>query len=57
MSMDLTDMEFPRIFSEDVEKDLESTVSDFPDRCSEIFRMCRMDNLSNKEISKLLMVS
>jgi RNA polymerase sigma-70 factor, ECF subfamily len=57
MSMDLADAEFSRIFSEDIEKDLESAISDLPDQCREIFIMCRTDNLSYKEISDLLKVS
>ena len=57
MSMDMADAEFTRIFSEDVERDLESAISDLPDQCREIFRMCRSDNLSYKEISNLLKIS
>ena len=57
MSMDLADAEFSKMFSEDVERDLDSAISDLPDQCREIFRMCRMDNLSYKEISTRLKVS
>jgi RNA polymerase sigma-70 factor, ECF subfamily len=57
MSMDLADEEFSKMFSEDVEKDLESAIDDLPDQCREIFRMCRMDNLSYKEIASTLKVS
>jgi RNA polymerase sigma-70 factor, ECF subfamily len=57
LSMDVADSEFSRIYSEDVERDLETAISDLPDQCREIFRMCRSDNLSYKEISNLLQVS
>jgi RNA polymerase sigma-70 factor (ECF subfamily) len=57
MSMDMADAEFSRMFSEDVEKDLELAISDLPEQCREIFRMCRTDNLSYKDISSLLNVS
>jgi RNA polymerase sigma-70 factor (ECF subfamily) len=57
MSMELADMEFSKIFSEDAESDLEAAISSLPDQCREIFIMCREDNQSYKEISKLLNVS
>jgi RNA polymerase sigma-70 factor (ECF subfamily) len=57
MSMDLADAEFSRMFTEDAEKDLESAIRDLPDQCREIFTMCRIDNLSYKEISNKLNVS
>jgi RNA polymerase sigma-70 factor (ECF subfamily) len=57
MSMDLADAEFSMVFSEEVEKELESAISDLPDQCRQIFRMCRADNLSYKEISNKLNVS
>jgi RNA polymerase sigma-70 factor, ECF subfamily len=57
MSMDLADSEFSNMFSEDVERDLESAIDDLPDHCREIFRMCRVDNLSYKEIASKLKVS
>jgi RNA polymerase sigma-70 factor (ECF subfamily) len=57
MSMELTDTEFSKIFSGDVERDLESAISDLPDQCGQIFRMCRVDNLTYKEISNMLNVS
>lgn len=57
MSMNMADAEFSMVFSEEVERDLESAISDLPDQCREIFRMCRTDNLSYKEISNLLNVS
>lgn len=57
LSMDMADAEFSRIFSEEVDRGLESAISDLPDQCREIFRMCRMDNLSYKEIANLLNVS
>jgi RNA polymerase sigma factor (sigma-70 family) len=57
MSMELADMEFSKMFSEDVESGLEAAISSLPDQCREIFIMCREDNQSYKEISKLLNVS
>jgi RNA polymerase sigma-70 factor, ECF subfamily len=57
MSMDLADAEFTKIFSEEVETDLETAISDLPDQCREIFRLCRTDNLSYTEISTRLKVS
>ena len=57
MSMDLADSEFTRIFSEDAERELESAISELPDQCREIFRLCRIENLSYKEISNMLDVS
>jgi RNA polymerase sigma-70 factor (family 1) len=57
MSMDMADMEFSKVFSEKVESDLEEAINDLPDQCREIFRMCRNENLSYKEISHLLEVS
>ena len=57
MSMDLADGEFSKMFADDVERDLESAISDLPDQCRDIFRMCRNDNLSYKEIAKQLKVS
>lgn len=57
MSMDLADSEFTRLFSEDVERDFESAIGELPDQCREIFRLCRTDNLSYKEIAGMLKVS
>jgi RNA polymerase sigma-70 factor, ECF subfamily len=57
MSMEMADAEFSRMFTGDVERELESAINDLPDQCGEIFRMCRMDNLTYKEISNLLKVS
>jgi RNA polymerase sigma-70 factor, ECF subfamily len=57
MSMELADDEFARMYSEDVERDLESAINDLPDQCGEIFRLCRMNNLTYKEISSMLNVS
>ena len=45
------------MFSEDAESDLEAAISSLPDQCREIFIMCREENQSYKEISKLLNVS
>lgn len=57
MSMDLADAEFSQLFSEEIEKDLENAIRNLPDQCREIFRMCRLENLSYKEISNQLDVS
>jgi RNA polymerase sigma-70 factor, ECF subfamily len=57
MSMELADSEFSKMFSEDVERDLESAIVNLPDQCREIFKMCRIDNLSYKEIAGMLKVS
>ncbi|MBK7710824.1 MAG: RNA polymerase sigma-70 factor [Bacteroidales bacterium] len=57
LSMDLSDNEFSNIFSEEVEKDLESAINDLPDQCRKIFILSRMDNLTYGEISELLKVS
>jgi RNA polymerase sigma-70 factor, ECF subfamily len=57
LSMEMADAEFSRSFSEDIEKDLESAISELPEQCREIFIMCRGDNLSYNEISNLLNVS
>ena len=57
MSMELADGEFTRIFSENVERDLEAAINSLPDQCREIFRMCREENQSYNEISNLLNVS
>ena len=57
MSMELADREFLKMFSDDIERDLEAAISDLPDQCRKIFRMCRMDNHSYKEISDMLKVS
>jgi|APIni6443716594_1056825.scaffolds.fasta_scaffold339863_1 RNA polymerase sigma-70 factor (ECF subfamily) len=57
MSMELADREFSKMFSEDAESDLEAAINSLPDQCREIFRMCREDNQSYKEISTQLMVS
>lgn len=57
LSMEMAETEFSRFFSEAVENDLESAISELPDQCREIFMMCRSDNLSYKEISNLLKVS
>jgi RNA polymerase sigma-70 factor (ECF subfamily) len=55
--MELADSEFSKMFSEDVERDLESAIVNLPDQCREIFKMCRIDNLSYKEIAGMLKVS
>jgi RNA polymerase sigma-70 factor (ECF subfamily) len=57
MSMEIADSEFSKLFSGDVERDLEAAISDLPDQCREIFRMCREDNHSYKDISNMLKVS
>jgi RNA polymerase sigma-70 factor (ECF subfamily) len=57
MSMEMTDEEFSRGFSEEAEKDLELAIGELPEQCREIFMLCRSDNLSYKEISNLLNVS
>jgi RNA polymerase sigma-70 factor, ECF subfamily len=57
MSMDLADAEFSKMFSEDIEKDLEAAISELPEQCRKIFTMCRTDNLSYNEISNILKVS
>jgi len=57
LSMDFADAEFSRIFTEEAERDIESAISNLPDQCREIFTMCRVDNLTYKEISDLLSVS
>jgi RNA polymerase sigma-70 factor, ECF subfamily len=57
MSMDLADSQFSMLFSAEVEKELESAIRGLPDQCRQIFRMCRMDNLTYREISDLLNIS
>ena len=57
ISMDLADSVFSKLFSDNAEKDLESAIGGLPDQCREIFKMCRLDNLSYGEIASLLKIS
>jgi RNA polymerase sigma-70 factor (ECF subfamily) len=57
MTMELTGPGFSDIFGEEVEEDLETAITGLPDQCREIFYLCRIENLSYREIAERLKVS
>jgi len=46
-----------KFFSEQMEQELETAIELLPEQCKRIFRLCRYENLTYKEIAKLLNIS
>lgn len=54
---DLTDSDFNNLFSEKVEEELDKAIETLPEKCKEIFMMCRNEHLAYSEIAKKLDIS
>jgi RNA polymerase sigma-70 factor (ECF subfamily) len=48
---------FDKLYSEKMEQELEKAIELLPDQCRKIFRLCRYENLTYKEIAKRLNIS
>ncbi len=48
---------FDKFYSEQMENELETAIELLPEQCRRIFRLCRYENLTYKEIAKRLNIS
>lgn len=54
---EITDTDFNMLFSEKLENELNKAIEDLPEKCKEIFIMCRNEHLAYPEIAKKLNLS
>jgi RNA polymerase sigma-70 factor, ECF subfamily len=53
----ISDLDFNKIDIDQISSVIESVISSLPERCQEVFRMSRYEELKNKEIAERLQIS